>query len=596
MNNQSQYSGQTLTLSIAQELIQELFAGQTVELQEIRAQVNAVHIERDGLPSNYQRSHPVSDALSSMRRTELAENIKRGVWFIKPRLIKTLDDFMKWARKFDRGEYVFRGITNEKYGIQASAYLRPKENRNFEKFLKVNTDLIRDARLRGYHQRDGQELHELEILAGLQHFGAATCLIDFTYSAQIALRFACDDDSKETQNCSESQDGKNQKNLEKLPNGKVFAVRNKPPEFKEINPDLLKKSIDYFLQDGEDAQLYCWQPRHQNNRIIAQRSIFLFGRYEFSEDDLCIIDGCRKEYIMNALQQVSGITEDSLFPDFEGFAYVRRKEAPYTELTASEYRNRGFLAYERKEYKNALADYNMAIDLQDNDPIAYYRRGLLNYDLEQYDDARADYDMAIDLDPNYVDAFRDRGLLNYDLEQYDDARADYDMAIDLDPYNAEAYTGSGLLNYQLGLYDEALEDFDEAIRLNPNSADDYHYRAVVKFRMRRIQDALVDFDEGIRLNPNDARFYLNRGLAKSGFFLHESAILDYDEVIRREPENATAYFHRALSKFRLNHLDPAKEDLLTAQPLAVSAGDEGLMEQIEHILFEINFRLKRLSE
>ena len=81
-----------------------------------------------------------------------------------------------------------------------------------------------------------------------------------------------------------------------------------------------------------------------------------------------------------------------------------------------------------------------------------------------------------------------------------------------------------------------------------------------------------------------------------GFFLHESAILDYDEVIRREPENATAYFHRALSKFRLNHLDPAKEDLLTAQPLAVSAGDEGLMEQIEHILFEINFRLKRLSE
>ena len=80
MNNQN---GQVLTQKIAQKLIQELFAGQTVELQEIRARVDAVHMERGGLPSNYKRSHPVSDALSKMKRLGLAENPQRVVcWSI----------------------------------------------------------------------------------------------------------------------------------------------------------------------------------------------------------------------------------------------------------------------------------------------------------------------------------------------------------------------------------------------------------------------------------------------------------------------------------------------------------------------------------
>ena len=246
-------------------------------------------------------SRRVTHTLLKLKEHGLANNLERGIWSIYPEdqseersEIETLDHFMVWARQFERGEYVFRGVPNEAYGIQASAYRRPDEkDRSFEKFLHINKDLIREARLRGYHQKDGRELKALEILADLQHFGAVTCLIDFSHSAQVALFFAC----------------QQPKEL----NGKVFSVRNHPPRFKEIILEMLEKDIDDFLEDGEESQLYHWQPRQQNHRIIAQQSIFLFGSYEFDPDDECVIAGDSKENILKELQKVSGITEDRLF-------------------------------------------------------------------------------------------------------------------------------------------------------------------------------------------------------------------------------------------------------------------------------------------
>ena len=67
--------------------------------------------------------------------------------------------------------------------------------------------MISAARLEGHDLKNGQRLFDLELLAELQHYGAATCLRDFTYSAQVALWMACQQRSKWDVN------------------GKVFAVR-----------------------------------------------------------------------------------------------------------------------------------------------------------------------------------------------------------------------------------------------------------------------------------------------------------------------------------------------------------------------------------
>ncbi len=82
MNKQYKYVKKSLTPNIARELIQELFAGQTVQKQEIVRIVDETHLERDGLAPQAKRHHPVTMALSKMKREGQADNPRQGYWLI----------------------------------------------------------------------------------------------------------------------------------------------------------------------------------------------------------------------------------------------------------------------------------------------------------------------------------------------------------------------------------------------------------------------------------------------------------------------------------------------------------------------------------
>ena len=171
--------------------------------------------------------------------------------------ITTLDGFMEWTAQFNHGAHLFRGIPKAEYEMSASAYRRLKRTENgdesmdvkFEKFLQINRGLIRDVRLRGHDQKNGRALKDLEILAELQHFRAATCLIDFTYNAQVALWFACEQVSENwsKESCASEQES------EKPPkDGKVVAVQtDRGDKFRDITLELLEKEIDYFFLGSE---------------------------------------------------------------------------------------------------------------------------------------------------------------------------------------------------------------------------------------------------------------------------------------------------------------------------------------------------------
>ena len=274
---------------------------------------------------------------------------------VEPTQVKTVSEFMEWAAQFNQGRYLFRGVTNKDYNISASAYRRLKngdEDRSveFEKFVQINKGLIEDVRLRDLDRKDGRELRDLEILAELQHFRAATCLIDFTYNALIALYFACDQNSENVSEC-----------------GKVVAVHTgQGHRFREVTLDLLKRDIDYFFlgNDGEmPPQFYKWQPPHQNSRIAAQQSIFLFGAAKINPDQECIILGSKKKEICESLEKVYGIAEAMLFPDFEGFAQQHRQSVPYTQLAASQYIDRGCQKIGEGKFEEAIDAFNEAINI-----------------------------------------------------------------------------------------------------------------------------------------------------------------------------------------------------------------------------------------
>ena len=418
----------------------------------------------------------------------------------EPIHISSLSEFIEWVKQLGKKNHLFRGVPNAKYKIQASAYRRLKvEDRNPEKFLQINKELITEARLRGHGERNGRELGDLEILAELQHFGAATGLIDFTYNAQVALYFACQKDLKWEKNLQHS---------ENPPYGKVYAVHNDPQSFKKVTPDLIKEKIDNFISHfqtfGRDRQLYRWKPGYQNNRIIAQQSIFVFGTHELDEDEACIIKESCKQEILIELEQVSGINEAMLFPDFDGFARLHRENVPYTEPTATDYFNRGKKAFESPE--EAIANYDMAIELNPNESDYYEWRGYANRDLKRVDEAIADFDRMVEIDGSFV-AYEVRGLEHFKLKRYQQAIADFRKVIELAPDSAYGYGMLGEVMCELEQYQEAIPYLDKYLQIASKVAI-YLLRGNAKEQIGDLEGARADLESALTLeneHPNTSR-------------------------------------------------------------------------------------------
>ena len=367
------------------------------------------------------------------------------------RRVKTLSGFMKWAAQFNDGQYLFRGVSNEEYEIEASASRRLGENdSNPVKLLKINKEMIDDARLQGHDLKNGQRLSDLELLAELQHYGAATCLIDFTYSAQIALWMACWQRSKWDVN------------------GKVFAVRSDDPvRFKKVTSDSVREKLDCFFKMNERGgyPLYQWQPKQQNNRIIAQQSIFLFGGAKIAAEAECIILKSSKKTILTSLEKSSGIVEARMFPDFGGFARLRAHDREYIEPNVEGYLRRGFEAHQEGRLDDAIDYYNEVISLHPDDralATAYYRRGFAYEDKKQYDKAIEDFTGMLNILPNNPYAHFARGINYAFSDEYVKAIEDFSKVVTKIADDALAYYHRGITWLHLKKWENAEIDLTTA--------------------------------------------------------------------------------------------------------------------------------------
>ncbi|MCE2413286.1 tetratricopeptide repeat protein [Candidatus Poribacteria bacterium] len=333
--------------------------------------------------------------------------------------------------------------------IEASAYRRLREiDRNDpKKLIKINKDLIEKARSLGHDQRDGRQLPDLELLAELQHFGAATCLIDFTRSALVALWFAC------------------QQGSQREANGKVFAVRHDDMvRLKTVNPELIKEDIDYFLEPDKNGRypLYQWQPKLQNNRIIAQQSVFVFSGAQIEAGAECVIDKNSKQNILIALDKISGITEANIYPDFDGFARLHAHNKSYIEPDAQDYLQRGIETHQNDNLDDAIEYYTEVIRLDPADTsvvsMAYYNRGVAYDGKNEVDLAIRDYNQTIQLNPNSADAYNNRGYAYRQKGEIERAIEDYDRAIQIKADNVLFYNNRAIALLHLKEWEKAKSD------------------------------------------------------------------------------------------------------------------------------------------
>jgi tetratricopeptide (TPR) repeat protein len=122
-------------------------------------------------------------------------------------------------------------------------------------------------------------------------------------------------------------------------------------------------------------------------------------------------------------------------------------EVTYTKLLGmrpswgSAYYQRGLLREKKKQWEEALSDFEMASTLSSFSGEAYVAHGRVSIAMGRTDQALWDFQTAIGKEPQNVDAYLERAKYYIQTKKFQDALVDYQKALELEPQSMDARIG-----------------------------------------------------------------------------------------------------------------------------------------------------------
>ena len=381
------------------------------------------------------------------------------------------------------GIYAYRGQSKGEWPLHSAATRRLTKSLgdsslNAPEFPTVYIDyhretLVDPARTRGFGVDAGRDISDLQLLATLQHFGAATGLLDFTWSPLIALWFACRESDSD---------------------GKLFVVNtNDPINVAKLPSDPERWTIDAVFSRAANAPgvLY-WEPMWSGDavpRILRQRGVFIIGRPLLPAHDQIIreieISEKDKPSLLAELTLLD-ISESSLFPDIYGFSSSEGATAAISVGTSQFYLIQGNQHFQAGDYREAIDAYDSCIGISPDVGELYFLRGNAKSEAKRYRQAADDYMQAIAhrkrpvLGLGHTEnsaifaslvfmAYSNRGNALAELSDYEGALSSYSAAIEMDEQSVlsrdQALFNRGNTYLDLCQFGEAIKDYNEALTL-----------------------------------------------------------------------------------------------------------------------------------
>ena len=341
-------------------------------------------------------------------------------------------------RESASGDYIYRGepehYKEQPYDGKVSSTLYRISPKAFDSgqynLIGVQKETVKEVR----NYIHDQEKEDFEILTELQHHSSQTNLIDFTTDYYIALFFACDG--------SHDQDGR-------------IILLPKTEEMK----------TKYGVKE----------PQHPQNRVMAQKSIFVQPPKGFIDPNDIItipIPANLKQWILIHLRKFQDISTQTIYNDLHGFirhSKLRTSDEAMLPLFFIDYIMEEIATESQtdEERQNQLQEViklcTERIQYSPYEVKTHMTQGGCYEDICKFDLAIETFSKVILLKPDYAGAYYKRGMVYFKKNKVDLAIKDFDKAIDLHPDYAETYYFRGLAYEIKGDYDFAIKNFTKAI-------------------------------------------------------------------------------------------------------------------------------------
>ena len=140
---------------------------------------------------------------------------------------------------------------------------------------------------------------------------------------------------------------------------------------------------------------------------------------------------------------------------------LRTSNAP----DAREHLRRGHRLYQRKNFLEALQEYNQAVRAEPGNPDAYFWRGRVFVNTGEMEPAADDFKTALKLKPDFSEAYDHLGWLSAKRAEYDQGIYYLSRSIELKPENGWAHCNRGHMLLKKGDLENARKDFERACKL-----------------------------------------------------------------------------------------------------------------------------------
>jgi tetratricopeptide (TPR) repeat protein len=214
--------------------------------------------------------------------------------------------------------------------------------------------------------------------------------------------------------------------------------------------------------------------------------------------------------------------------------------------TSSGYVRRAKVFLSRDMQKEALLDYDKAVELDPNNVYAWANRGITRVQVGDLAGARSDLASAEAIEPAFVQNAIGRGMLADAERRPRDAVEAYTRALEQEPDNRFAIEHRAAAYASLGDTERALADRTSVIKKRPDDADGYVDRGLLFLDKREYDSAIADFDKAHSLDPSSEWSLANRGLARVWKGDFAAAVSDLDAALKINPRNAVVFRARGL--------------------------------------------------
>lgn len=424
-------------------------------------------------------------------------------------LAKYMKLLLPVAEREDRSRsYAYRGQCDSSWPLQSAAVRRlesSSQSAGQQGGLDLSDQivqytqhhLLREFRNRGYDIVDGRRLSVLECLSTLQHQGAATPFLDFSYSPLVALWFASDSTDPETE-------------------GKVFKIDITACQNARNEDTTEHESAFEDILDGlrYPREILAWQPPgigDSSRRALAQQSVLLLSKHDFNHLD-AVGDRHLEEFVVKVSDKKplredlrsAGVSENALFPDLAGFAGNNRSKDALSLPDPYELLSQANAAYNDRNPSLAADLYQSCLDIYPSDN----RVKLL------LTNAMAD-----------ARRFHEAHKLLSEIESW----AETELS---DTAKSNYYFNKANVEAALGMHQEAINNYDISLQLELRLGARFN-RANSLASLRQYTEAIADYGQC----QDYAAAKFNAGNVHAAMFDYEGAEVCFSAAIQSQPDN-----------------------------------------------------------